>query len=584
MSRRSTIYNALPIVAQTYGEKFGVKVQLGDQIAHTDGQTIVVPNVPENYPNMDVIWGYLAHEAAHVRFTDFSVPREKGIHGFLANVFEDARIERAMVSVFPGTVKTLHEVTRYMIDAGHYQHVTDQDSPSTVLADYCLYWSIANVLGQPEMLPFASTAFAALQKVVSQGVITRLSVLLSKLSTISSTQDAVNLASAVVKMIEEEKQKEDQKQEQAQSSSDTTQGDDPDQADDPQSQSDTQTGDGQSQTGASGDPSGDASDASAQSADGSGSGQNSTSSTDNNSSAAVSQALAQILAAGDDQLPDQKEALREELSSVSRKNESGSYSTIKQAVEIQNRVYEGGQALRNAKADSIGIRQQLLGLVQASQRHASLTHRRGKSLAHTKLSRVMQGDTRVFRQPVEKRSPNTAVHILVDISGSMNGSTLSGSKRLYEVAQEAALTIALALEGIQGVNPAVTYFGGSAEEPNFSAMKHGQRVSQNAGRFILPPQGSTPMAEAIWYGAYELSKTREQRKLMIVITDGEPNNEAAVKSVVDLCERSGIELIGIGLITHAVKQFFQRSIVIQDVNDLRKTLFKLMENSLAIAA
>src|SRR5690606_5396864 len=129
-------------------------------------------------------------------------------------------------------------------------------------------------------------------------------------------------------------------------------------------------------------------------------------------------------------------------------------------------------------------------------------------------------------------------------------------KLVYEVAQEAAMTIALALEGIPGVNPAVTYFGHSSNSPNFSAMKHGQRVASAAGRFNMPPTGNTPMAEAIWYGAFEISKTREQRKLIIVITDGEPSSSSAVSSVVRLCEDSDIELIGIGIRTEAVERLF----------------------------
>lgn len=71
MSKKRTIYSALPIVAAAYGEKLGVKVAIGNDDAYTDGKTIVVPNIPDDYPHMDAVWGYLAHEAAHVRFTDF---------------------------------------------------------------------------------------------------------------------------------------------------------------------------------------------------------------------------------------------------------------------------------------------------------------------------------------------------------------------------------------------------------------------------------------------------------------------------------------------------------------------------------
>ena len=80
--KRNTVFGALPIVAAHYGATFGVKVKVGGSTAATDGDTIVVPNVPETYPKA-VLWGYLTHEAAHVRLTDFSVWRTAAASGEL---------------------------------------------------------------------------------------------------------------------------------------------------------------------------------------------------------------------------------------------------------------------------------------------------------------------------------------------------------------------------------------------------------------------------------------------------------------------------------------------------------------------
>ncbi|WP_157840111.1 hypothetical protein [Escherichia coli] len=49
MSKKRTIYSALPIVAAAYGEKLGVKVAIGNDDAYTDGKTIVVPNIPDGH-------------------------------------------------------------------------------------------------------------------------------------------------------------------------------------------------------------------------------------------------------------------------------------------------------------------------------------------------------------------------------------------------------------------------------------------------------------------------------------------------------------------------------------------------------
>jgi cobaltochelatase CobT len=67
-----TLNNAFPIVAAALGNKFGVRVMIGGEDAYTDGSTINLPAYNLEDPSYkDVAWGYLAHEAAHVRFTEF---------------------------------------------------------------------------------------------------------------------------------------------------------------------------------------------------------------------------------------------------------------------------------------------------------------------------------------------------------------------------------------------------------------------------------------------------------------------------------------------------------------------------------
>lgn len=214
INNRNTIYNALPIVAAAYGEKFGVKVKIGNDMAHTDGKTIVVPNVPADYPNMDVVWGYLAHEAAHVRWTDFSAPRRPGLHAELTNVFEDCRIEREMMALYPGTTKTLNDVASYMAQAGHYTHLTDNAHPAQIIIGYSLYWLQARAVGQGAINPFLESSQAVLQRVMPKGMVTRLNVLLRKVVDTKSTQEVCALADEVIRMIEDEQQKAANKQKQ----------------------------------------------------------------------------------------------------------------------------------------------------------------------------------------------------------------------------------------------------------------------------------------------------------------------------------------------------------------------------------
>jgi hypothetical protein len=55
----NTLSNALPIVAATYGRRFGVPVVVGGDTAGTDGTTIHIPTVPDEPGTKSLAWGYL---------------------------------------------------------------------------------------------------------------------------------------------------------------------------------------------------------------------------------------------------------------------------------------------------------------------------------------------------------------------------------------------------------------------------------------------------------------------------------------------------------------------------------------------
>ena len=615
MTKRATIYNALPIVAAAYGEKFGVKVSIGTDMAYTDGESIVIPNIPEFYPHMDAIWGYLAHESAHIRFTDFDVTRYPGLHAELTNIIEDCRIEKAMISLYPGTSYTIDQMAEYMVSAEHYQHPTKDGHPAQILSGYSLYWLQVNGVGQSFLQPFLDSADAAIKQALPKGVFVRLNALLHKAVNIDTTAEAANIASLIIEMVKEEKQKEEDKEKgtpppnpsQDEDGGNSGSGGNADQSQQP-SQGDDDSADGaESSAGGTGDdgdsPASDGSQASTGTGSGSdAAGDPSDSQSGGKSSAGASdedsegdnsrdgnlgakpdgpggnsprQALEQLLGAGeDDLLGDMRDKMRKDFEELQQAMPGNSdYCTVRQADELFNRV--GGEAmLKKVETVTSKLRSQLISLVQASQRKPQTRQRRGKRVDTRNLYRVLSGDTRVFSRPMEKRAPNTAVHILVDKSWSM------GEGNRIRVARESALALASALEAIPGVNPAVTFFGGNEINPVESALKHGRRVKGSAGKFQQGHNGGTPMAEALWYSAFELSKLREQRKIVLVITDGEPNSDSATTAILNLLQNSNIETIGIGIQSSAISAFIRNSIVISDVADLQKNLFRLMEHSL----
>ncbi len=589
--QKTTLFNALPIVAAAYAERFGVNVVIGGDTAYTNGKSINLPNIPEDYPHKDALWGYLAHEGAHVRFTDFSVHRNQGIHAELTNIIEDCRIEQLMIKAYPGTGKTLLETASYMLQAGHYQVPTSSNHPAQILSAFCLYYLQAHGVGQAPLLkPLAETE-KVFKDVFPHGAYVRINVLLRQCIDCKSTQEAANLATVILKMIEEEEEKEqaanqDQNDDQSQGGGQSDDQGDSDSSGDAQQNQSPSAGDSSSDDQSSSSSSqdedqgqGDAQQNQSPSAD--------DSSSDDQSSSSSSQAQSQdededqgptltqqiLSAGGADLLGSAHDSLKRELESVSNTHGEANYCTVRKARDVPDVPSSGSALLASSKGASVGIRQQLNGLVQATQRQATRHTRTGRRISTSRLARVCSGETRVFNKPDDKVSPNTAVHILLDMSYSMTGED--------SIAKEAAIAIALALETIPGVNPAVTFFYGDSDAPVRSAMRHGERLK--ADRFHVQPSGCTPMAEALWYAAYELSRCKEERKLIVCITDGSPDCGPSTHKVLNLCKVSGVEAIGIGICDTSVRNYFDNAIVISKATELRTTLFTLMKDSLIAA-
>ena len=579
MTQRQTLHNALPILCAAYARKVGVDIVIGGQSAYTNGKTIVLPNIPDTWDNFDALWGYLAHEAAHVRFTDWDVDFGRGLLKSLFNIFEDCRIEQAMIGLYPGMAHTLNEVARYMSHAGHYQIPTTDTHPAAVLESYCLYYVQCRYVGQHAIKRELEETEKVFRAVFPQGAYVRLQALFRRVPAMVSTQDAVGLAKAVLAMLEDEARKEadDRVVNQPPQLPNPNQGQDQNQNGDDQSASqgqsqkgdDSQDGDdqgasqGQSQKGDDGHGGDDQGDSQSQHQKG---------------------VIARTLdATDDDHLEDAHECLRRDLESVA---EPGTplCTTIHQPDDSTSLQPSAAEALKQrVRLTSSSIRSQLMGLVQSEKRNGDRTARSGNRLDSRRLTRLRLGDTRIFKKRVEKKAINTAVHLLVDMSYSMRMPLAEGSIP-YQVANEASLALALGLESINGVNTAVTYFNGSGYTPVTSVIKHGQSVANNSDRFQCLPQGSTPMAEAVWYAGFELLQQREERKLIVIVTDGEPDSEPAMRDVVSRCEASGMDLIGIGIGSNSIKSFVKQSTVINRVEDLQKTLFELIGASLLRAS
>lgn len=600
--KNQTLNNAFPIVAAALGNKFGVKVSVGGDDAYTTGDRIHLPALDTDDFNIkDVAWGYLAHEAAHVRFTDFGEFRNAAtspLRKSIVNILEDIRIEKSMQEPYPGTKRTTEKVVEYLVQTGGFGFVTkDQDPhPAKVLSQFLLFRLRYDVLGQKALSSPADSAESLLEDTFPVGAVTRLFGLLSDVPHLSETRDCVRLADRILRMIQEEQEKAEeqarQQSQQQQSSNGSTGGpsDSTDDAgaddqsdgsssgiDDSQSNQSTQPDDAKSQSNTSNTDDDNADQQSGQGATSSHSGANDQS----QDADPLAQILSSVLSAGQDDLPDDLfEAARALLGNQPR-NSYDSKIHLPLAMEPNRNPSTGNTILNRALSESGKIRASLQGLIQSSRYERPVNKRSGNRIDGRKLVRLSQGDSRVFERRTHKQAPNTALHLLVDTSGSMNNRISQTSPiTLAHIAMDSAVALALALEGISGVNPAITRFPHGDTDNVNPLLKHGQKVRPNAPAFSAITNGGTPLHTALWYAAASVMATREERKVIMVLTDGEPDDYDAAKSVVRRCEATGIELVGVGICIDT-SHLFDNSICINNVSDLRSELFRISKDLLA---
>ncbi|MDP2203333.1 MAG: VWA domain-containing protein [Methylicorpusculum sp.] len=597
--------NAFPIVAAALGNKFGVKVSVGGDDAYTNGDSIHLPALDTEDTNIqDIAWGYLAHEAAHVRFTDFGEFRNAATNPLrknIVNILEDIRIEKSMQDPYPGTKRTTEKVVEYLVKTGGFGFVTkDQDPhPAKVLSQFMLFRLRHDILGQKALASFADSAEALLEESFPVGAVTRLFGLLSDVPHLNETRDCVRLADQILRMIQEEQEKAEeqakqqtQQQPSQQSPSNSGGQSDPsddaidDQSDDLSSDTDDSQQDQQSQPdNANGqsdtsDPADDNSDQQ--------SGQGATSShsgADDPSQDAeqLAQILSSLLSASQDDLPDDLFEAVQELLGNQPRNSYDSDIHLPLAMEPARNPSIGNAILNRALSESGKIRASLQGLIQSSRYERPINKRSGNRIDGRKLVRLSQGDSRVFERRTHKQAPNTALHLLVDASGSMNRCiSLNSSITLADLAMDSAVALALALEGISGVNPAITRFPDEYTDNVNPLLKHGQKVRPNASVFSAITNGGTPLHTAIWYAAASVMATKEDRKVIMVLTDGEPDDSDAAKSVIRRCQATGIELVGVGICIDT-RHLFDHSICINNVSDLRSELFRISKDLLLAA-
>ena len=568
------VMRSLPLVASVLGRKYGVQVEMGGMDAYTDGKTIHLPALPSEVPDtlLAMARGYLDHEAAHVRETDFSAleqARLTPLEMHLWNTLEDWRVEHKLASIFPGCRQNFD----WLI--GHIFGSEDRGEPAAPAMNI-LNWLLLEVRSwDVQVLSRHRDTLSGQVDMDFPGMRPRIKQVLKLVRTrCDSTQAAIEFAREIVRVLD-------------QFANHTDKPEAPDQIG-PEAQNSPsgpcESGESKSEEVRSNDenPSEIGEDSSQHTDQENESVQSYSPPSDHaqcpmgaGDQGAGNQArdeLQRLLGAGEDELPQNLGNIL--ASALKDTSQASSYSGISVAVQTSKHAAPlSADNVLEVRQASMALRTRLSGLLQTKILSRASSGRRGR-LDTGHLHRLAVSDPRVFRIKSERVGIDTAVHILLDCSGSM--------VRRIHLACQACYAVASALEASR-INVAVTAFPG-AQLPNGSyttvspIIRHGQKVHTTLD---LGPAGGTPMGESLWWVMQDMLPLKEKRKLILIITDGDPDSADCATQAIKQGLLAGFEIYGVGITSSAIMSLLPGgSVVVNAVMDLAPAMFSLLQHGI----
>ncbi|WP_235669697.1 cobaltochelatase CobT-related protein [Solidesulfovibrio carbinolicus] len=561
------VMRSLPLLAAVLGDAYGVEVVIGGDSAHTDGKTIHLPSLPleGDATALALARGLLDHEAAHIRETDFAALRHWSptpLAHHIWNSLEDWRVEKRLAELFPGCRQNFQWLIEHYFAGTETAVRAGDTNPALSILNAILLtvraWDVPGVQANRDAhIKEVNRSFP--------GLWPRIQAVLDKAGAqCRSTQDAIRLAEAIVALIEEEKsrgQPQDGGQEHGKAAAGELQSE-------PQEEEPAAAQEDRGQTAGAVQPKPDAV-----------------------SGAAASDPISDLPEKGcfptmaNDWLGELVEAaaptdwpqhLGERLAQALGEHP---VESADQGLAVARLGSKPSKTLEAAAREaclqaSVALRARLYRLLQASRLVRSQPGRHGK-LDPKRLYGLAVGDARVFRTLGQKPAMSTAVHILVDSSGSMSGAPI-------KLASQACYAVATALERIKGVNVAVSVFpAGSAHDGVTVAplIEHGAKVH---AELDIPAEGYTPLAQALWWVLQRMVLLKEDRKLVLIVTDGELDSAPAARKVLRTAETLGFEVYGIGIQSESVRSLLPRSSVsVKSMSELPEALFSVLQQALA---
>lgn len=550
------IYNSLPVVACALSDQFGVNVTVGGSTAYASQQgnsfTINIPFYQDAEKLSDVLLGYLVHEAAHVKYTEFPILVDgipaRAKQGYnpsvlhqLVNITEDLRIERAIGRRFPGVPSFLKALNHFVFN----EDTQPTDDPAVAFINSLLLCGFKryHALNIP-----VEQAQADFIRLFGQNMFDTAMDILGLAINAPSIADCLDISCrlydlAVDAFNDNQQDQQDLPPEaggdsQSEPNSDNSQPGDDSDSSNSSADADGDSSDGQPSQDSSSQP-GNKPENGNNTASGSDA-STSASSSPTSSKSGHSDPFANIT---DDDLNEVIKGAGERLNDCIKDNVSPSERTPAATpfgiAPAKRHATTEVSVLRGVQAAS-GLRQSMHGLLQGMQQTRRTHKETGRVMDTRRLTSAFLGETKLFRHKSKAVEFNSAFTVLLDSSSSLGSDMVE--------AEAAVVSLLFALDGIKGVTTSAYHFP-HATTNNVGLLKAREqsfRAAVNAKQFGISSNGCTPLEQALWPAFSDLLNARADRHVMVVVTDGKPDNSEPVIQMVKDAKKEGVIVIGIG--------------------------------------
>lgn len=570
-----------------------IQLNVDAETSCTDGKTVIVStkvyddNKIDNNVKLDVFLGTTIHEFSHILYTDMAEIRKNRPNKFLFNLFntiEDERIEYNTTQNYPGYANFIGQAKYYYFDL-LYKKAEKQDDLMDVLQN------ILYIVRYPAR--------------VDTKVIYRHQVLFDKIKKVlcdfgNNSKEAYDKAEKIYKLLldyfkfppppPEEQQEGDEEQDQSDSS---------------EGQSDS--GEGQEGSDGSSDPQNSKQSSQKQdSKDNEGSDKNSKTQSSPKSGSdegsAGKKKQEPIKAYTQEEIKQAAEKLAEQMRRLITSNTSLNSNEIKDEWDSKEIADEYKQIKddvfivkqedyeRRYKADFDTVKQHINGLVNTFskffvEQEYRLTGMRRGVLDTNKLAEAYQAVETVYSNKFKRTTPGLDVCVLIDESGSMNGTNIASARKCAILLNEVFLRLKQCDFYVYGHTADNRHMG----EVTINVYRdHWNRNRYALGKVKSYSNNKDSVAIEETYKM--VRKQTSKPLLMFVISDGAPNAYGLggqpaveeVKKVVNRIESNGDTLVcQIAIESYFRPQdMFNHYVVMTDMNTFPSDLSGYVMNTL----